>query len=53
MAEQDKTARMMKLGMFFEGIGHHIAAWRAPEVDAHARQSLAHHIEIARTAERG
>jgi len=44
---------MMKLGLFFEGVGHHIAAWRDARVDPHARESLAHHIEIARTAERG
>jgi alkanesulfonate monooxygenase len=44
---------MMKLGLFFEGIGHHVAAWRDPGVDPHARQSLPHYIEIARTAERG
>ena len=44
---------MMKLGLFFEGCGHHIAAWRDPEVDAHAKQSFAHYVEIARLAERG
>jgi len=45
--------RMMKLGLFFEGVGHHIAAWRDAGVDPHARQSLPHYVEIARTAERG
>jgi alkanesulfonate monooxygenase len=44
---------MMKLGLFFEGVGHHVAAWRDPGVDPHARQSLPHYVEIARTAERG
>jgi alkanesulfonate monooxygenase len=44
---------MMKLGLFFEGCGHHIAAWRDPDVDAHARQSLAHYVEIAKLGERG
>src|SRR6478609_1683792 len=44
---------MMKLGLFFEGCGHHIAAWRDDDVDAHARQSLPHYIEIAQLAERG
>jgi FMN-dependent oxidoreductase (nitrilotriacetate monooxygenase family) len=53
MGERDATPRMMKLGLFFEGIGHHVAAWRDPGVDPHARQSLRHFIEIARTAERG
>src|SRR5665213_2311986 len=50
---EHETPRMMKLGLFFEGVGHHIAAWRDSRVDPHARESLAHHIEIARTAERG
>jgi len=53
MGDQSTPARMMRLGLFFEGVGHHVAAWRDPAVDPHARQSLAHHIEIARTAERG
>jgi N-acetyl-S-(2-succino)cysteine monooxygenase len=44
---------MMKLGLFFEGCGHHIAAWRDKDVDPHARQTLAHYVEIARLAERG
>jgi FMN-dependent oxidoreductase (nitrilotriacetate monooxygenase family) len=44
---------MMKLGLFFEGVGHHVAAWRDPGADPHARQSLPHYIEIGRTAERG
>jgi FMN-dependent oxidoreductase (nitrilotriacetate monooxygenase family) len=52
MADQ-QPARMMRLGLFFEGVGHHIAAWRDPKVDPYARQSLAHFIDIARTAERG
>ena len=43
---------MMHLALFFEGVGHHVAAWRDPDVDPHARQSLAHYIDIARTAER-
>jgi len=44
---------MMKLGMFLEGTGHHIAAWRDPDVDPHGRVSLAHFLDIARLAERG
>jgi N-acetyl-S-(2-succino)cysteine monooxygenase len=44
---------MMKLGLFLEGTGHHVAAWRDPDVDPYGRQSLAHYIESARTAERG
>jgi N-acetyl-S-(2-succino)cysteine monooxygenase len=46
-------ASMMKLGMFLEGTGHHIAAWRDPDVDPHGRVSLAHFLDIARLAERG
>ena len=44
---------MMKLGMFLEGTGHHVAAWRDPDVDPHGRVSLAHFLDIARLAERG
>jgi alkanesulfonate monooxygenase len=47
------AGKMMKLGLFFEGGGHHIAAWRDPDVDPHARQTFEHFAEIARTAERG
>src|SRR5579863_10008631 len=47
------TDTMMKLGLFLEGTGHHTAAWRDPDVDPMARQSLPHFIEIARLAERG
>jgi N-acetyl-S-(2-succino)cysteine monooxygenase len=46
-------AIMMKLGCFLEGTGHHVAAWRDPDVDPHGRQSLAHYLDIARLAERG
>jgi N-acetyl-S-(2-succino)cysteine monooxygenase len=44
---------MMKLGLFLEGTGHHVAAWRDPEVDPHGRQTLALYVESARIAERG
>jgi FMN-dependent oxidoreductase (nitrilotriacetate monooxygenase family) len=54
MADIGKTSRpLMKLGLFFEGGGHHIAAWRDPGVDVHARQTFEHFADIARTAERG
>lgn len=43
----------MKLGMFLDGIGHHIAAWRDPDVDPRAKLNLAHFANIARIAERG
>jgi FMN-dependent oxidoreductase (nitrilotriacetate monooxygenase family) len=44
---------MMKLGLFFQGCGHHVAAWRDPEVDPNSGQKLSHYVDIARTAERG
>jgi N-acetyl-S-(2-succino)cysteine monooxygenase len=44
---------MMKLGLFLEGTGHHVAAWRDPDVDPNGRQGLAHYLDAARTAERG
>src|ERR1700731_1521543 len=43
---------MMKLGLFLQGGGHHIAAWRDPGVAADGPQSLAHYVETARIAER-
>ena len=52
-AVMSNATPMMKLGLFFEGIGHHVAAWRDPDTDAHAKLDLAHYVEIARTAERG
>jgi alkanesulfonate monooxygenase SsuD/methylene tetrahydromethanopterin reductase-like flavin-dependent oxidoreductase (luciferase family) len=42
----------MRLGLFFEGFGHHIAAWRDPKVDATARQEFEHFADMAQTAER-
>src|SRR5258708_32438303 len=44
---------MMKLGLFVEGTGHHVAAWRDADVDPHGRQTLKHYVDIARLAERG
>ena len=46
-------ATMMKLGLFVEGTGHHVAAWRDPGVDPHGRQTLKQYVDIARLAERG
>ena len=43
----------MKLGLFLNGEGHHVAAWRDPDVRAGASQDFAHFAELARTAERG
>jgi alkanesulfonate monooxygenase len=43
----------MRLGLFFEGLGHHIVAWRDPKVDPTQRQAFEHFVQIAQTAERG
>jgi alkanesulfonate monooxygenase len=52
-ASMPAARRQMKLGLFFDGSGHHVAAWRDPGVDAHARLSFQQYARIARTAERG
>ncbi|MGE3247917.1 MAG: LLM class flavin-dependent oxidoreductase [Beijerinckiaceae bacterium] len=44
---------MLKLGLFVQGGGHHVAAWRHPTVPYGATQSFAHYKDIARLAERG
>jgi N-acetyl-S-(2-succino)cysteine monooxygenase len=44
---------MMKLGLFLEGSGHHVAAWRDPDVDPNGRQTFAQYLDSARIAERG
>ena len=44
---------MMKLGLFVQGGGHHVAAWRHPSVPNGASQSFAHHAEIAKLGEQG
>jgi N-acetyl-S-(2-succino)cysteine monooxygenase len=41
---------MMKLGAFLRSYGHHVAAWRHPDV---AEDNLADYVRYARTAERG
>jgi alkanesulfonate monooxygenase len=43
----------MKLGLFVSGPGHHVAAWRDPDVEPDSSQSLKHYIEIARLGEHG
>jgi len=42
---------MMKLGLFIEGGGHHMAAWRHPEVAANGRIRVESFMDAARTAE--
>lgn len=43
--------RQMHLGAFFFGVGHHLAAWRHPEVDPGAASRIASLREWARIAE--
>ena len=43
----------MKLGLFIQGGGHHVAAWRHPSTPFGASKSFAHHAEIVGLAERG
>lgn len=45
--------RTLKLGAFIMATGHHIAAWRHPDADAHAGHSIEHYRGLAQTAERG
>lgn len=44
---------MLRLGLFVQGGGHHVAAWRDPTVPYGATQSFAHYKDIARLAEHG
>lgn len=43
----------IRLGAFIRGPGHHVAAWRHPEVPPNPGLSFVHYAEAARTAERG
>src|SRR5262245_28576722 len=45
--------RQLHLNAFLMGVGHHEAAWRAPESSLTASWDIQHYIELARTAERG
>ncbi|NAO55536.1 LLM class flavin-dependent oxidoreductase [Pseudomonas syringae] len=45
------TARQMKLGAFLMATGHHVAAWRHPDVPAHAGLDFKHYRHVARVAE--
>jgi alkanesulfonate monooxygenase len=48
-----QSRRMMKLGVFFNTTGHHVASWRHPRSQADAGINFKHHVEMAKTAERG
>ena len=43
----------MRLGVFFNPTGHHVASWRHPEARNDAGINFQHYTEIAQTAERG
>lgn len=43
----------MRLGVFFQPAGHHIACWRHSSAQADAESNFQHYAQIARTAERG
>ena len=43
----------MRLGMFINAEGHHVAAWRHPSSNAGAGQTIAHYMDMARLAELG
>lgn len=45
--------RQMRLGAFIQAHGHHVAAWRHPDVAEVADVNFPHMVEIARIAERG
>lgn len=45
------TARQMKLGAFLMATGHHVAAWRHPEVPADAGLDFKRYRHVARVAE--
>ncbi|WP_248745465.1 LLM class flavin-dependent oxidoreductase [Pseudomonas sp. MWU12-2037] len=45
------TPRQLKLGAFLMATGHHVAAWRHPDVPANAGLDFAHYKHLARVAE--
>lgn len=45
--------RQLHLNAFLMSIGHHEAAWRAPESGLTATWDVQHYVDLARTAERG
>ncbi|REF86015.1 alkanesulfonate monooxygenase [Methylovirgula ligni] len=45
--------RQIRLGAFLQSVGHHLAAWRHPDVDPRNAISLDHFKNLARIAERG
>jgi len=45
--------KQMRIGMSLRGHGYHLAAWRHPDVPAHASVCLDHYVRTAQAAERG
>jgi alkanesulfonate monooxygenase len=50
---QDQNKRKMRLGAFITAHGHHLAAWRHPDVAEAADINFPQMVELARLAERG
>lgn len=48
-----QAKRQLHLGAFFHGVGHHLAAWRHPDVDPAGATRLEHFQNLARIAEAG
>ena len=44
-------SRNMRLGVFFNHTGHHIASWRHPDAQADAAVNLDHYLDLAKAAE--
>ena len=44
-------SRQLKLGAFLMATGHHVAAWRHPDVPANAGLDFAHYKRLAQIAE--
>jgi FMN-dependent oxidoreductase (nitrilotriacetate monooxygenase family) len=43
--------RQLRLGLFIQETGHHIAGWRAPQAAADAGRDFRHQVELAKLAE--
>ncbi|RGD90061.1 LLM class flavin-dependent oxidoreductase [Acinetobacter sp. SWAC57] len=48
-----ESKRQIKLGAFLQSVGHHLAAWRHPEVNPEDVTSLEHLKNLAKIAEQG
>src|SRR5437899_5386127 len=49
---QETKPRQMKLGAFMYPAGHHVAAWRHPDVSASATSDFSDRVKFAQAAER-